>query len=102
MLPSPDCRNLGTFTQRREQQKPLTVHGDFLTRRTMASDYTRPSDDSSFTFAVQELKQARAAAQTLGLDPGPKKVSYKEQGSDPYNSSGSFDRAKNWTRVGKR
>ena len=68
----------------------------------MASDYKRPGDDSSFTFAVQELKQARAPAQALGLDPGPKKVSYKEQGSDPYNSSGSFDRAKNWTRVGKR
>jgi len=69
----------------------------------MASDYEKPSEDSSFTFAVQELKQARAAAQSLGLDPGPtKKVSYKEQGSDPYNSSGSFDRTKNWTRVGKR
>jgi hypothetical protein len=68
----------------------------------MANDQERPGDDSSFTFAVQELKQARAAAQTLKLDPGPKKVSYKEQGSDPYNSSGSFDRAKNWTRVGKR
>jgi hypothetical protein len=68
----------------------------------MANDQERPGDDSSFTFAVQELKQARAAAQTLELDPGPKKVSYKEQGSDPYNSSGSFDRAKNWTRVGKR
>jgi hypothetical protein len=102
MLPNPVCRNLGTFTHRKEQQKPLTVHGYFLTRRTMASDYKRPSDDSSFTFAVQELKQARAAAQALGLDPGPKKVSYKEQGSDPYNSSGSFDRTKNWTRVGKR
>ncbi len=68
----------------------------------MASDYTRPSDDSSFTFGVQELKQARAAAQTLRLDPGPKKVSYKEQGSDPYNTSGSFDRTKNWSRVGRR
>ena len=68
----------------------------------MASDYKRPSDDSNFTFAVQELKQARASAQTLELDPGPKKVSCKEQGSDPYNSSGSFDRKKNWTRVGKR
>jgi len=68
----------------------------------MASDQERPGDDSSFTFAVQELKQARAAAQTLELDPGPKKVSYKEQGSDPYNSTGSFDRTKNWARVRKR
>ena len=68
----------------------------------MASDYKRPGDDSNFTFGVQELKQAWAAAHTLELDPGPKKVSYKEQGSDPYNSSGSFDRTKNWTRVGRR
>jgi hypothetical protein len=67
----------------------------------MASDPKRVVDDSSFTFAVNELRQARAA-HALSLDPGPKKVSYKEQGSDPYNTSGSFDRKKHWTRVGKR
>jgi hypothetical protein len=68
----------------------------------MASDYKRPAnDDSNFSFAVSELRQARAA-KSLALDPGPKKVSYKEQGSDPYNSSGSFDRKNHWTRVGKR
>jgi hypothetical protein len=68
----------------------------------MASEFKRRADDdTSFSFAVLELRQARAA-QTLALDPGPKKVSYKEQGSDPYNSSGSFDRKKNWTKVGKR
>jgi hypothetical protein len=68
----------------------------------MASGYKRRADDDTgFSFAVLELRQAKAA-QTLALDPGPKKVSYKEQGSDPYNSSGSFDRKKNWTKVGKR
>ena len=68
----------------------------------MASDdRNRGDNDSTFSFAVRELRQARAK-QTLALDPGPKKPSYKEQGSDPYNSSGSFDRTKNWTRVGKR
>ena len=61
----------------------------------------RAEDDTSFSFGVLELRQAKAA-QTLALDPGPKKGSYKEQGSDPYNSSGSFDRKKNWTKVGKR
>lgn len=61
----------------------------------------RAEDDTSFSFATLELRQAKAA-QTLALDPGPKKVSYKELGSDPYNSSGSFDRKKNWTKVGKR
>jgi hypothetical protein len=69
---------------------------------TMASDSKTPvANDSDFSFGVRELRRARAA-QNLALDPGPKKPSYKEQGSDPYNSSGSFDRTKNWTRVGKR
>jgi hypothetical protein len=67
----------------------------------MASDIKKPADDSSFTFAVDELRRAKAA-HALALDLGTKKVSYREQGSDPYNSSGSFDRTKNWTRVGKR
>lgn len=66
----------------------------------MAIDKTT-GEDTNFSFAVTELRQARVA-QSLALDPGPKKASYKEQGSDPYNSSGSFDRTKNWTRVGKR
>jgi hypothetical protein len=67
----------------------------------MGSDNKGPVNDSSFTFAVDELRRAKAA-HSLALDLDPKKVSYKEQGSDPYNSSGSFDRTKNWTRVGKR
>jgi hypothetical protein len=66
----------------------------------MAIDKNR-GEDTNFSFAVAELRQARVG-QTLALDPGPKKASYKEQGSDPYNSSGSFDRTKNWTRIGKR
>jgi hypothetical protein len=68
----------------------------------MASDSkTRGTGDSDFSFGVRELRQAKAA-QTLALEPGPKKPSYKEQGCDPYNTSGSFDRTKNWTRVGRR
>ena len=66
----------------------------------MAIDKNR-SEDTNFSFAVTELRQARAA-QALALDPGPKKVCFKEQGSDPYNTSGGFDRTKNWTRVGRR
>jgi hypothetical protein len=67
----------------------------------MASDFKREIDDSTFTFAVNELRQAKAA-HALSLDPVAKKASYKEQGSDPYNTSGSFDRKKNWSRIGKR
>jgi hypothetical protein len=67
----------------------------------MASDDKNSrNDDTNFSFAVRELRQAKAAR--LALDPEPKKPSYKEQGSDPYNTSGSFDRTKNWTRVGRR
>jgi hypothetical protein len=69
---------------------------------TMASDpKIQKADDSDFSFGVRELRRAKAA-QALALDPNPKRPSYNEQGSDPYNSSGSFDRTKNWTRVGKR
>ena len=67
----------------------------------MSSDNKIRSEDTNFSFAVSELRQAKAA-QNLALDPGPKKTAYNNQGSDPYNTSGSFDRTKNWTRVGKR
>jgi len=68
----------------------------------MASDFkTRGDGDSDFSFGVRELRQAKAAP-TLALEPGPKKPGINEQGFDPYNTSGSFDRKKNWTRVGKR
>jgi hypothetical protein len=73
----------------------------------MASDYNRRAgDDSSFSFGVRELHQVGLhqveAAQPLAIDPGPKKDSYNEQGSDPYNSTGSFDLTKSWLRVRKR
>ena len=68
----------------------------------MSSDNKNHSDDANFSFAVRELRQARVATQNLALEPGPKKSSYNDEGSDPYNTSGGFDRTKNWTRVGKR
>ena len=67
----------------------------------MSSDNKNRSDDANFSFAVRELRQARAA-QSLAIDPGPKKPAISQQGFDPYNTSGGFDRTKNWTRVGKR
>jgi hypothetical protein len=73
----------------------------------MASDYNRRADDdSSFSFGLRELQQVELrqveAAQPLTLDPGPKKTSYNEQGSDPYNSTGTFDLTGTWLRVRKR
>jgi hypothetical protein len=62
----------------------------------------RGDDDSNFTYGVRELRQAKAAvAQPLAVEDAPKTVD-KNLGFDPYNTSGSFDRKKNWTRVGKR
>jgi hypothetical protein len=68
----------------------------------MASNQkTREGEDTNFSFGVSELRQANVA-QTLSLDaPSPKALG-KDLGSDPYNTSGSFDRKKNWTKVGKR
>ena len=76
----------------------------------MSSNPTVPGDDDSkFSYAVRELKEARelkegkaAPAQGLALDEGTAKRVDKNLGFDPYNTSGSFDRKKNWTRVGKR
>jgi hypothetical protein len=101
ILPAGDCRNLGTFTQRWPHNENIDSRIGNMKRRTMASDYKGQRDDTSFSFAVSELRQAKAV-QSLAVDPGPKKISFKEQGSDPYNTSGSFDRKKHWTRVGKR
>jgi hypothetical protein len=70
----------------------------------MSSDQKiRGDDDSKFTYGVRELRQAKAAAaKTLAVDEDTPKTVNKNQGFDPYNTSGSFDRKKNWTRVGKR
>jgi hypothetical protein len=38
----------------------------------------------------------------LSLDAESPKPMKPERNSDPYNTSGSFDRTKNWSRVGKR
>jgi hypothetical protein len=97
------CRNLGTSIQRKNQNKDLRQPLAILTGLKMPSDYkTGSDDDASFTFAVREMRQAKAAQASLAIAPAAKKVSYKEQGSDPYNSSGSFDRKQNWTRIAKR
>ncbi len=74
----------------------------------MASELKpRKDEESSFSFAVRELQRAKTAqavaAKKLSLESAGLKANTNEsRGSDPYNTSGSFDRTKNWTRVGKR
>lgn len=68
----------------------------------MANDHkTRNDPESTFSFGVNELRSARSA-QELRLEPAPAKAAAPKFGGDPYNTSGSFDRKNNWTRVGKR
>lgn len=43
-----------------------------------------------------------ATAHRLALDESQPKAADEARGSDPYNTSGSFDRKKHWERVGKR
>jgi hypothetical protein len=69
----------------------------------MASFSNKTDDqESNFSFAEAELRAARNV-QGLSLQAAaPKPASIKHQGFDPYNTSGSFDRKKHWTRVGRR
>jgi hypothetical protein len=54
----------------------------------------------------REVKQAEdaqgASVQGLTLEVAPRKAANETSGFDPYNTSGGFDRKKNWVRVGKR
>ena len=69
----------------------------------MASDHkTRNDPDSKFSFGVRELEHAAAARDLSLVDTARLRAESENHGSDPYNTSGSFDRKKNWTRVGKR
>jgi len=69
----------------------------------MASDHkTRNDPETDFSFGVRELRQARAAQKLSVVDQTPQKAANQNRGFDPYNTSGSFDRKKNWARVGKR
>jgi hypothetical protein len=69
----------------------------------MTSEHkTRDDPESTFSYGVRELRQAKAASQLSVDSSAPLKAANEQRGFDPYNSSGSFDRTKNWTRVGKR
>ncbi|MEA3173561.1 MAG: hypothetical protein QOF42_972 [Gammaproteobacteria bacterium] len=60
------------------------------------------NDDANFSFGVRELRKAKKSTEPLGLDTSKLKVVNEDRGSDPYNTSGSFDRTQNWTRIGRR
>ncbi len=66
------------------------------------SNDIKNSNDRRVPPAFETREQSRARRErALSLDPDPR-ISENERSSDPYNTSGSFDRTKNWSRVGKR
>jgi hypothetical protein len=68
----------------------------------MSSEQKTGNDpESKFSFGVRELRAANVP-EAPRVDVAPLKVVNEDRGVDPYNTSGSFDRTKNWTRVGKR
>jgi hypothetical protein len=68
----------------------------------MASEQKTLNDpESTFSYGVRELRQAKQAP-ALTVQTEPANAANEQRGFDPYNTSGSFDRKKNWARVGKR
>jgi hypothetical protein len=70
------------------------------------NDELREDREPKFSFAVRELEQAEArqksGAHGLSLASVASKSANDARGFDPYNTSGNFDRKKNWERVGRR
>jgi hypothetical protein len=52
--------------------------------------------------ANASLRWAHGSQRALQSEDVPSASMRDMQGKDPYNSSGSFDRRKNWERVRKR
>jgi hypothetical protein len=72
-----------------------------IDHKTPGGQKTPIESETNFSYGVRELRQADAA-KDLSVDVAPRKAANENRGFDPYNTSGSFDRSKNWTRVGKR
>jgi hypothetical protein len=67
------------------------------------SNDVKNSNDRRGPPAFETREQARGRRErALSLDKAPHGNETALRGSDPYNTSGSFDRTKNWSRVGKR
>ena len=89
---------------RRDKNAAAPIDAWFLIRgkMLMAGDQKTGNDaESNFSFGVRELRVANMG-QELGVDVAPLKVVNENRGVDPYNTSGRFDRHRNWARVGKR
>jgi hypothetical protein len=59
------------------------------------------SNDRGATFVPKTRDSSGAKRPGLSLGEAPPEPT-SDRGSDPYNTSGSFDRKKHWARVGRR
>ncbi len=65
------------------------------------SNDVKNSNDPRWPPALETREQSRVKRErALSLDRDPHGTAAER--TDPYNTSGSFDRTKNWSRVGKR
>jgi hypothetical protein len=67
------------------------------------SNDIKNSNDRRGPPSFETREQARVRRErALSLATEPQGSESELRSSDPYNTSGSFDRTKNWSRVGKR
>jgi hypothetical protein len=96
-----DCRDLGTLTKRQSQTE-MTPQLICKCRGKPMSNDIKNSNERRWPSALETREQSRAKRErALSLEMELQKVD-TSRSSDPYNTSGSFDRTKNWSRVGKR
>jgi hypothetical protein len=66
------------------------------------SNDIKNSNDRRWPPVSEAREQTRVKREaSLSLDIEQQRIE-SARSSDPYNTSGSFDRTKNWSRVGKR
>jgi len=68
----------------------------------MSNDFKLSNDRDTATGSQSRTAAPLKASCGLTLESTPPKAANEPRSSDPYNTSGSFDRTKNWARVGKR
>jgi hypothetical protein len=76
--------------------------GDLLILYEGSTMTIKESPEKDQDTSVRLRANGTDSANRLKLNSAQPKAANEAQGSDPYNTSGSFDRKKHWERVGKR
>jgi len=99
--PAVGCGDLGTFNPAAIHTE-ITAAGNLQRRGKSMSNEIKNSKDRRGPLAFETREQARVKRQralALEIETHSTETALR---TDPYNTSGSFDRTKNWSRVGKR